>query len=297
MEINSANLTTLFTAFNAAFSNGLSLADPMWSRVAMEVPSSTAEEQYGWLADMPQVREWLGDRQIQNLRTDGYRIRNRDFESTVGVHRNAIEDDQFGVYAPRFTMMGQAAANFPNRLVFDLLKAGFATTCFDGQFFLDTDHPVVDANGVTQSVSNSGGGGGTNWFLLDLSQVLKPVIFQNRKRMDRIIVKDQDTDDDVFMRNQIVYGVDGRCNAGYGFWQTAYGSRQTLDTAAYAAARAAMGGFYGNGGVPLGIRGTHLLVPPTLESAGRTILTAMTAASGASNPWFGTAELVVVPWL
>lgn len=34
----------------------------------------------------------------------------------------------------------------------------------------------------------------------------------------------KDTDENVFMNNQFIYGADGRSNAGYGFWQMAYGS-------------------------------------------------------------------------
>ncbi len=30
----------------------------------------------------------------------------------------------------------------------------------------------------------------------------------------------------VFMNNQFIYGADGRSNAGYGFWQMAYGSTE-----------------------------------------------------------------------
>lgn len=297
MEITSANLRTLNISFNAAFQGGLRLADPLWQSVVMEVKSNTAEEEYGWLSDFPIVREWLGPRQMQNLAVEGYKIRNRDFEQTVAVRRPAIEDDQYGVYAPRFTMMGQAAGNFPNKLVFDLVAAGFATNCYDGQYFFDTDHPVMDSSGVVQSVSNSGGGAGAPWFLLDLSQAVKPIILQRRKPMDRIIIKDQETDDHVFKNNEIVYGCDGRMNVGYGLWQLGYGSKQTLDAAAYATARSTLAGFYGNGGVKLGTRGTHLVVGPTLESAARTLLTAATGAAGASNPWFGTAQLVICPWL
>lgn len=297
MILNSTNLTQLHTAFNAAFMQGLPLADSQWNRVAMTVPSTTAEEEYGWLADFPIVREWLGDRQIQNLRTEGFKIRNRSFEETVGVPVPAIEDDRFGIYAPRFTMMGQSAANFPNKLVFDLLAASFATACWDGQYFIDTDHPVVDAAGAVQSVSNSGGGSGTAWFLLDLSQVIKPIIYQDRKRMDMLVIKDDPKDDRRFMKNEIVYGVDGRMNVGYGLWQLAYGSKSTLNDTNYAAARAAMQGFYGNGGVKLGIRPTHLVVPSSLESAARAVVSVSNLSGGATNPWFGTAELVVCPWL
>ncbi|MEM5789001.1 MAG: Mu-like prophage major head subunit gpT family protein, partial [Syntrophobacteraceae bacterium] len=108
---------------------------------------------------------------------------------------------------------------------------------------------------------------------------------------------DRPDDNEAFMRKKFRYGVDDRKNVGYGLWQLAYGSKQTLDATAYAAARAAMMSFKNESGVPLGIVPTHLVVPPTLESAGRGIVSVPTNAAGAANPWFNTAQLVVVPWL
>lgn len=48
---------------------------------------------YAWLGDIPGMREWIGDREVQNLTASDYTIKNKDFELTVGVDRNAIEDD------------------------------------------------------------------------------------------------------------------------------------------------------------------------------------------------------------
>lgn len=108
---------------------------------------------------------------------------------------------------------------------------------------------------------------------------------------------DRADDENVFMRKKYRYGVDDRKNVGYGLWQLAYASKNALSAANYAAARAAMMSLKNESGVPLGITPTHLVVPPTLESAGRILLKNMNDAAGATNPWFGTAELVVVPWL
>jgi phage major head subunit gpT-like protein len=91
--------------------------------------------------------------------------------------------------------------------------------------------------------------------------------------------------------------VDRRDNAGFGLWQFAHASKDTLDATNYGAARAAMMSFKDDEGRPLGIRPTLLVVPPTLESAAREILLNERTAAGATNPWCGTAELLVAPWL
>ena len=296
MIINRSNLQTLTVGYSAAFRQGLGEAPPDWQQIAMTVPSSTSEEEYGWLDKMPGMREWIGDRVIKGITTSGYRIRNKDWEQTVEVERNDIEDDKYGVYSSYMTAMGVAAARHPNELVFGLLAAGFDTPCYDGQYFFDTDHPVLDANGVPQSVSNDGGGSGTAWYLLCLSQSVRPIIFQQRKAL-QFVSRDRIDDENVFMRKKFLYGADARYNVGYGFWQFAYGSKQPLDGAAYAAAYAMLEGQRGDYAAPLGLRPTHLLVPPSLRATALEILNAERNAAGATNVWRGTAQLIVSPWL
>ena len=296
MRINAATLDALRVGFKTNFQGGLEQAASQYERVATVVPSSTREEKYGWLGKLPGMREWVGQRVIQNISESSYAIPNKPFELTIGVDRDDIEDDNLGTYAPLFQEMGRATAAHPDLLVFALLKAGFATLCYDGQYFFDTDHPVLDATGTAQSVSNTGGGAGTPWFLLDTSRALKPLIYQQRKKPE-FIARDNPEDSNVFSNKEFQYGVDGRSNVGFGFWQFAYGSKQTLDAAAYATARASIAGRTGDYGRPLGLGGDLLVVPPSLESAGRKILNSELGSGGETNEWKGTAELLVVPWL
>ncbi|MES8537220.1 Mu-like prophage major head subunit gpT family protein, partial [Cutibacterium acnes] len=166
-------------------------------------------------------------------------------------------------FSPLFEEMGRSTAAHPNQLVFELLKDGFSTACYDGQYFFDTDHPVLDEAGKTVSVSNTGGGSGAPWFLIDDSRALKPILYQVHKDY-KFVRQDKEDDDNVFMRKSFRYGVDGRSNVGFGFWQFAYGSRQVLDKASYKAGRTAMMGMKGDYGRPLGLRPKLLLVPPSL---------------------------------
>lgn len=297
MLINAATLRSLYTGFSTAYQAGFAGVEPLYSRISTTVPSTTRENEYGWLGQIPRLREWIGDRQIKSVETHGYTIKNKPFEATIGVDRDDIEDDNIGIYTPLFSEFGRSAAVFPDELVWSLLKAGFSTECYDGQYFFDTDHPVLDENGEPQSVSNFGGGAATPWYLLDTSRALKPVIYQSRKPFNTLIRQDRETDENVFMKKEYRYGLDGRCNVGFGFWQMAYGSKQALDGASYAAARAAMQSFKGDYGRPLGIAPNLLVVPPSLESAGRKLLNSEYATGGETNEWRGTAELLVVPWL
>lgn len=296
MIINSANLEALRVAFNASFKRGLGQAETQYGRIATTVPSSTKENRYGWLGKMPNMREWIGPRVVHGIAEHDYSIQNKPFELTIGVDRDDIEDDNIGVYDPLFVEMGESVAAHPDQLVWNLLAAGFATECYDGQYFFDTDHPVLDADGNPATVSNFQGGSGTPWYLLNTKRSLKPLIFQERKKPE-FVAKDKVTDDNVFTRKEYVYGTESRCNVGFGFWQMAYASKQTLNAANFAAARQAMMSLKGDHGRPLGIKADLLIVPPSLEDEAEEILKADRNAAGATNTQKGKTELLVVPWL
>ncbi|RIA44050.1 phage major head subunit gpT-like protein [Hephaestia caeni] len=296
MIINRANLDAVRTGFNTSYSKGLGMAKPQYQRIATTVPATTREQKYGWLGKMPNVRKWVGPRAVQNLQEHDYSIKEEPWEMTIAVNRDDIETDNIGLYAPMFEQMGQSSGSFWDTLCWGMLPLGFSTACYDGQSYFDTDHPVLDADGKETSVANTDGGAGTAWYLVDDSQVLKPVILQKRRDF-KFVAKDKDTDDNVFDQNENVYGVDARANVGFGFWQFAWGSKQTLNADNYKKARAGLAGMKGDYGRPLGLSGKTLIVPPSLEGAGLELLNAERDAAGATNVWRGTAELLIVPWL
>lgn len=298
MLVNSENLNRLRVGYNAAMKRGLAGASAISSpKVCMTITASTKEQRYGWLGKMPKVREWVGPRVVQNISEADYSIREKKFELTVGVDKDDIETDNLGQYNTLFEGIGEAASLDPEQMIWDLLKAGFTTNCYDGQFFFDTDHPVLAADGSTVLVANTDGGAGTPWFLLDTTRVVKPLIKQVRRDFGNVVAKDKETDDNVFTNNEFIYGIDARMNFGYGFWQQAWGSKQTLNVANYGIARSALMTMKGDYGRPLGIKPNLLVVPPQLESAALKILNNERAANGETNEWKGTAELLVVPWL
>lgn len=142
MIINPQSLRGIFVAFNTLFTKAFEGQKPNYEKVATVVPSTTDSETYAWLGDIPGMREWVGDREIQNLSGSDYTIKNKDFELTVGVDRNAIEDDKIGLYNPSIQMLGESAALHPDELVFTLLSSGFSEKCFDGKTFYAADHAV-----------------------------------------------------------------------------------------------------------------------------------------------------------
>lgn len=297
--ITPALLSGLRTGFSKAFQDAFAATPTDWEKVATRVPSSSASNTYGWLGQFPALREWVGDRVLKDMAAQAYQVQNKLYEGTVAVKRTDIEDDNVGVYTPLFSEMGRAAKAHADQLVFALLAAGETTTCYDGQNFFDTDHPVypnVDGTGTATLVSNLQAGTGPAWYLLDTSRALKPLIFQERTTPE-LDALTSTQDEMVFMSDACRYGVRYRCNAGFGFWQLAYKSKAALDAGNFNAAMAAMMQIKADGGRPLGVKPTTLVVPPSLRADAMALIEAQLTTGGASNPNYKAVEVIVSPWL
>jgi phage major head subunit gpT-like protein len=295
MEINRANLAHLFTGYKTAFQKAFTEVTSDYKQIALTVPSTTSKESYPWLGQTTGFREWIGDRVLQNLALHDYTIKNKSFENTVVVSRDAIEDDSYGIFTPLMSQLGQDAAEHPDTLVFEQLANGFTRKGYDGQNFFDTDHPVI-RDGKEVSVSNFQGGTGTPWFLLDITRVIKPLIFQKRRNYNFVTMTD-DKDENVFMRKEFVYGSDARVNVGFGLWQLAYASREPLTAQAFNDAYAAMQSFKGDHGRPLNIRPKLLVVPPALRATALEVVKAERNAAGATNINRDVVDVLPTAWL
>lgn len=151
MLVNKDSLSSVFIGLKTTFHNAFTAAESNWQKIAMKVPSTTGQNDYAWLSKFPRMRKWIGDKNVKALEAAKYTIKNDDWEATVEVDRNDIEDDQLGIYGPQAQMAGESAKQLPDEIVFELANRGFVDKCFDGQYFFDTDHAVGDT-----SVSNKG---------------------------------------------------------------------------------------------------------------------------------------------
>lgn len=296
MIINQQNLRALFTGYRSSFQTAFAGITPDFDQFTLTVPSTNSVEQYGWLGNSTAFREWLGDRVIQNLGLHDYSIKNKSFENTVGVPRESIEDDSYGLFTPLMGQLGQDSAEHPATLIYQLMSEGFVGKGYDGQNFFDTDHPVTSPGGIETSASNFQGGTGTPWFLLDTTRVMKPLILQKRKPYN-FVTLDKETDENVFMRKEFIYGVDARMNAGYGLWQLAYASREALTADSFNDAYASMLSTVGDRGKKLGIRPKLLVVPPSLRAQALEVVKAERDAAGATNINRDVVDVLVTPWL
>jgi phage major head subunit gpT-like protein len=293
-------LTSLYTGVQTSFNKYLAAAPGFYQQVCMVVDSKHRDETYPRLDMLPGIREWIGDRIVHSLSASTYSIKNKKWEQTLGIDREDIEDDRFGLFNLGVQQLGVNAAEFPDRLVATVINAGGTTLGPDGQYFFDTDHPSWDSAGAATSASNYTSGSGAAWYLMDLSKPLKPFVFQNREPF-QLVARQSLQDPAVFERDRFLWGTRGRNNAGYGVWHTAYKSKADLTKDNLATAVAAMKGRFRPDGAPIGITPTHLMVPTSLEAKGRALMTnefiGIVGSGAENNEWKGSFQLLTNPWL
>ena len=148
-------LRALYTGLNVAFQEQYTAAleQGARTRVATEVPSNAESEDYAFLGAVPGVREFLGERQFRDLAGYSYNIKNKEWENSIAVKRADIEHDKLGLIRMRVQDMAVRAAQYQDQLTFETLANGFSQTCYDGQYFFDTDHAGSSGNQSNKGTS------------------------------------------------------------------------------------------------------------------------------------------------
>ena len=128
MNITASNLDAIFKAFQTKFNEAQKAAqarvtpnDLLVDDIAVTFVGGGSATQHSWLEQLHGIHEWVGERVLNNAKLGKLTVVNRDFENTVKVSRNEIEDDQYGVYSPLIGMMGADAENLWKKLSIEAL--------------------------------------------------------------------------------------------------------------------------------------------------------------------------------
>ena len=62
MIITPQTLRGIYVGFNTLFNKAFTETPVLYQRVATVCPSTTSEENYAWLGDIPGMKEWSGER-------------------------------------------------------------------------------------------------------------------------------------------------------------------------------------------------------------------------------------------
>lgn len=122
--------------------------------IANRYLSDAALETYAGLGAVPLMREWVGGRQINGLRTSQMTVINTHYEASLGIREEDMRRDHTGFIRAQASEFMDAADNHWEILLRDLiLNASTTVNQLDGQYFFDTDH--LDGASGTQSNSIS----------------------------------------------------------------------------------------------------------------------------------------------
>ena len=125
-------------------------------RVYTDTDSKSASEKYFFLKDYPAVREWLGPKEFAALTDADYTITNKDWETSISVYKNEIEDDQYGAIKQRVALMPRVLIDHKADLLVSLLEDGTTDLAYDAAaFFASRAAPndnLLAGTGVTAAL-------------------------------------------------------------------------------------------------------------------------------------------------
>lgn len=142
-ELNAAYMKEVSKGFKTIFNDVLKTQNSDYLKIATEVKANTISVDYSWIADMPSMREWVGDRVLNELSAWNYSIAKKDWESSIKVHRDVIEYDNLGIVKPRIKDLAAAVPEHYNSMSFGLLESN--GECYDGKKFFASDHEINGA--------------------------------------------------------------------------------------------------------------------------------------------------------
>lgn len=134
------------------FDMGFKEPTTIYQSITTEIPSNKEGESYGWLGETNGLKEWKDERVPHALLENGFSLKNKDYEDTIAVDRNALDDEQYGQIKLRVRNMGTVAKQSYDEILAEVIEEN--GICYDGQNFFDTDHEEGES-GVQSNVDNA----------------------------------------------------------------------------------------------------------------------------------------------
>ncbi len=154
MIINAAKLAGATVSLNTIFNRTLSNYQPIYRQIASVFPSNAQIETYNWLGLVPNMKRWIGEREIHKLTAEKYVIENFDYANGIEVTRDDLADDKLGLLGNRIADLARKGEDAIDAAVSAVFNNAFTATgglTYDGQYLVDTDHTAAGAGGTSQS--------------------------------------------------------------------------------------------------------------------------------------------------
>lgn len=115
--------------------------------------SDQSSETYPFLGQSPAMREWLGGRQAKALSSNSVTIVNKHYEATLAIAVKDMRRDKTSQIEARVQEFVDQDMRHWGSLLTDFILAAPSTTCYDGQFFFDTDHSEGDSGSQSNDIT------------------------------------------------------------------------------------------------------------------------------------------------
>lgn len=126
MLLDNNALQALNTAYSMAYNKAQETVTTFYGRYCMVETGNSTVLEFPFVEAFRKMREWIGDREIKNLKAKILRVIERAFEDTIGVPVRAVETDNYGVYKIHIGQMGQNSKELWDNLFIDALTANAA---------------------------------------------------------------------------------------------------------------------------------------------------------------------------
>lgn len=159
MALDIAKATVVLDNLTATFDKQVRSINSFYPTICTQVDSDGESETYGWIADMPGMREFLGERKFHELSSATYALTNKLWENSLAIPKTKIEDDRMSMFGPIMQQLALKAMLHPDELLFQVLVSGETELCYDEKSFFATDHEHGDSgtqsNDLTHTVSST----------------------------------------------------------------------------------------------------------------------------------------------
>lgn len=139
----------LRSEFQAGRREALSQGDYYWNQITTVVGSNAADEKFHMFGARGKMRLWTDERKPEKFNEYSYIVTNKDYEKSIAVDRDLLEDDQTGEVRRYVREWGWDYDRDVEDILLAHLRQGSSNLCYDGQYFFDTDH--AEASSGTQT--------------------------------------------------------------------------------------------------------------------------------------------------
>ena len=115
--------------------------------------SDQASEEYAWIGQIPQMREWVGGRNAKGFRENGLTIANKHFEATLEILLRDLRRDKTGQVVARIAELARRANTHWASLLSTLIVNGESGVCYDDLYFFDTTHEEGDSGSQSNLIN------------------------------------------------------------------------------------------------------------------------------------------------